>query len=209
MMELLEREGQKRNGHRCHYQGLQNYDRQGKNWTHEEGLMFLMPKRRASQPRLSQEKGKSHDLAADSYHSRSNPHCLKKDDGKRTHGPHPKFHGPVKRQWKNGILRRGRMRGFLIWRTRSTSVSPSLNIHAVTTHITANTISLPIEIKKSEYESIKTLALIDSRAWGKFINQKYAEQLKLPIWTLKRLIMVRNIDGTLNKTGTITSWILR
>ena len=87
------------------------------------------------------------------------------------------------------------------------SVSPSLNIHAVTTHITVNTISLPIEIKKSEYESVETLALIDSGARGKFINQKYAEQLGLPIQTLKRPIMARNVDGTLNKTGTITSYV--
>ena len=87
------------------------------------------------------------------------------------------------------------------------SVSPSLNIHAVTTHITVNTISLPIEIKKSEYESVETLALIDSRARGKFINRKYAEQLGLPIQTLKRPIMARNVDGTLNKTGTITSYV--
>ena len=86
-------------------------------------------------------------------------------------------------------------------------MSPSLNIHAVTTHITANTISLPIEIKKSEYESIETLALIDSGAGGKFINQKYAEQLGLPIRNLKRPIMARNVDGTLNKTGTITSYV--
>ena len=57
-------------------------------------------------------------------------------------------------------------------------------------------ISLPIEIKKSEYESAETLALIDSGAGGKFINRKYAEQLGLPIQTLKRPIMVRNVDGT-------------
>ena len=86
-------------------------------------------------------------------------------------------------------------------------VSPSLNIHAVNTHITANAISLPIEIKKNEYESVETLALIDSGARGKFINQKYVEQLGLPIQTLKKPIMARKVDGTLNKTGTITSYV--
>ena len=95
----------------------------------------------------------------------------------------------------------------MIQRTRSTSVSPSLNIHAVNTYITANVILLPIEIKKNEYESIKTLALIDSGAGGKFINWKYAEQLGLPIQTLERPIMARNMDRTLNKTGTITSYV--
>ena len=33
------------------------------------------------------------------------------------------------------------------------------------------------------------------------------EQLGLPIQTLKKLIMARNVDGTLNKTGTITSYV--
>jgi Aspartyl protease len=99
------------------------------------------------------------------------------------------------------------MGGFLIWRTGSTSVSPSLNIHAVTTYITANTILLPIEIKKNEYESVETLALINSGAGEKFINRKYAEQLGLPIQTLERPIMARNVDGTLNKTGTIISYM--
>ena len=86
-------------------------------------------------------------------------------------------------------------------------MSPSLNIHAVNTYITANAISLPIEIKKNKYESVETLALIDSRAGGKFINRKYAEQLGLPIQTLERPIMARNVDRTLNKTGTITSYV--
>ena len=50
--------------------------------------------------------------------------------------------------------------------TGSTSVSPVLDIHSVLTHITVNTISLPILIKKSESESVKTLALIDSGSGG-------------------------------------------
>ena len=154
------------------------------------------PKGGTPQPRLSREEGKGHNFTIDGYHPHSDPYYPKKDDGKGTHSPHPKSHGLVKRLWKDGVLWRGRTGGFLIRRTRSTSVSPSLNIHAVTTHITANTISLPIEIKKNEYESVKTLALIDSRAGGIFIYRKYVEQLGLPIQTLKRPIMVRNVDGT-------------
>ena len=88
-----------------------------------------------------------------------------------------------------------------------TLVSPLLNIHTVHTYINANSILLPIEIKKSEYESVETLALIDSGAGGKFINRKYAERLGLPIQTLEKSIMARNVDGTLNKTGTITSYV--
>ena len=66
---------------------------------------------------------------------------------------------------------------------------------------------MPIEIKKNEYESVETLALIDSGAGGKFINRKYVEQLGLSIQTLKKPIMAKNIDRTLNKTGTITSYV--
>ena len=95
----------------------------------------------------------------------------------------------------------------MIQRTGLTLVSPSLTIHSVTTRITANTISLPIIIKKSEYENVETFALIDSRAGGKFINQNYAEQLGLPIQTLRKPIMAWNIDRTLNKTGTIISYV--
>ena len=95
----------------------------------------------------------------------------------------------------------------MIRRTGSTSVSPVLDIHSVIANMTVNMILLPILIKKSESESVETLALIDSRAGGKFINQKYAEQLGLPIQPLRRLIMARNIDRTLNKSGTITSYV--
>ena len=56
-------------------------------------------------------------------------------------------------------------------------------------------------------QNVETLALIDSGAGGRFINWKYAEWLGLPIQTLERPIMARNIDGTLNKTGTITSYV--
>ena len=66
---------------------------------------------------------------------------------------------------------------------------------------------MPIEIKKSEYENVETLALIDSEVGGKFINRKYAEWLGLPIQNLEKPIMARNVDGTLNKTGMITSYV--
>ena len=86
-------------------------------------------------------------------------------------------------------------------------VSPVLDIHSVLANLTINTILLPIFIKKSESENIETLVLIDSGVGGKFINQKYAEQLGLPIQPLRKPIMAQNIDGTLNKSGTITSYI--
>ena len=86
-------------------------------------------------------------------------------------------------------------------------VSPVLDIHSVLANMTANTISLPILIRKSESKSVETLVLIDSGAGGKFINLKYAEQLGLLIQPLRKPITARNIDRTLNKSGMITSYV--
>ena len=69
---------------------------------------------------------------------------------------------------------------------RFLTVSPSLDIHHVTTKIYANTISLPVTIKRSEYQNIETLTLIDSGAGGQFIHQEYVKQLGLPTEPLKK-----------------------
>ena len=68
------------------------------------------------------------------------------------------------------------------------SVSPSLDIYSVLANMTVNAISLPILIRKSESENVETLTLIDSGAGEKFINLKYAEQLGLPIQSLRKPI---------------------
>ena len=62
-------------------------------------------------------------------------------------------------------------------------------------------------IKKSEYQNVETLALIDSGAGGQFIHQEYVEQLGLSTKPLKKAITAQNIDGTPNRTGTINSYI--
>ena len=73
--------------------------------------------------------------------------------------------------------------------------------------IYANTISLPVTIKKNECQNVETLALIDSGAGGQFIHQDYVEQLGLFTRPLKKAITARNVDGTSNKTGTINSYV--
>ena len=45
--------------------------------------------------------------------------------------------------------------------------------------------------------------LIDSGAGGKFIDQNYAKTLTLPLQNLIKPIPALNVDGTLNKKGTI------
>ena len=87
------------------------------------------------------------------------------------------------------------------------SVSPPLDIHLVTAKIHANTISLPVAIKKNECQSVETLALIDSGAGGQFIHRDYVEQLGLSTQPLKRVITAQNVDGTPNRTGTINSYV--
>jgi hypothetical protein len=47
-------------------------------------------------------------------------------------------------------------------------------------------------------------ALIDSGAMENFINQKMVDRLKLGSKKLEQHIRLRNVDGTLNKTGQIT-----
>ena len=94
----------------------------------------------------------------------------------------------------------------MIRRTVSTSAPPRLDIHAVTTKIHANTISLPVTIK-NEYRNVETFALIDSRAGGQFIHRDYTEQLGLSTQPLGKTITARNVDGTTNKTGTINSYV--
>ena len=82
---------------------------------------------------------------------------------------------------------------------------PVTNIHSVNTTICNNSISLPILIKQNE-EIIETLALINSGAGGKFINRRYTEQQGFQIETLNKPIIPRNVDGTTNKSGAITSY---
>ena len=59
----------------------------------------------------------------------------------------------------------------------------------------------------SKNKTVETLALIDSGAGGKFINREYAELLGLPTQKLNRPVTARNVDGTVNKAGTITSYV--
>ena len=68
-----------------------------KNRAHKEGLMLSVLKGGTSQSRLPREERKSRGPTINSYHPRSDPCYPEEDDGKGTHGPHPKSHGLVKR----------------------------------------------------------------------------------------------------------------
>ena len=56
-------------------------------------------------------------------------------------------------------------------------------------------------------KNVKTLALIDSGAGGKFIDQNFAKKEQLETKDLENPLVVYNVDGTLNKTGTIRKYV--
>ena len=58
-----------------------------------------------------------------------------------------------------------------------------------------------------ENKIVEALSLLDSGAGGEFINQNYAKTLKLPLLNLEKLIPTVNVDGTLNKKGTIKQYV--
>ena len=63
----------------------------------------------------------------------------------------------------------------------------------------------PIQVQGAENDKIvETEALLDCGAGGKFIDQNYMRNMKWPQTKLEKPIRVRNVDGTLNKTGMIT-----
>ena len=98
------------------------------------------------------------------------------------------------------VLCRCQKTGFLIRRSGSTSVSPSLDIYSVTTTvINLNKLSIPIQIEDTEDRGVKTLGLIDSSAGGKFINQNYAKRMGFKTHKLEKPLQDYNVDGTKNK----------
>jgi predicted aspartyl protease len=63
---------------------------------------------------------------------------------------------------------------------------------------------LPIAVAESEKETVKTKALLDCGAGGTFIDQQFVKNHGLTTSSTRKPILVRNVDGTLNKNGTIT-----
>ena len=84
----------------------------------------------------------------------------------------------------------------------STPLSPICIQTMFSGSINKNSLSIPLKIKTEE-ETVETNALLDSGAGGEFIDQNYAKTLNIPLKTLDKPIPTINIDGTLNKKGTI------
>jgi hypothetical protein len=88
------------------------------------------------------------------------------------------------------------------------SVSPILDIYSVEQTKDSNEITFPITFESNRSkEIVETQTLIDSGAGGTFIDQNYARKLNLETQLLETPLTARNVDGTVNKRGTIKSYV--
>ena len=72
--------------------------------------------------------------------------------------------------------------------------------------INKSSLSIPLKIK-TESKIVENQALLDSGAGGEFIDQNYAKTLDLSLKNLDKPIPAINVDGTLNKKGTIKHYV--
>ena len=57
--------------------------------------------------------------------------------------------------------------------------------------------------KLESYEGVAVRALLDSGATGLFMNTTFAQEKEFKIEKLKKPLLVRNVDGTVNTGGAI------
>ena len=72
-----------------------------------------------------------------------------------------------------------------------------------------NTMYLPMKISSEKQAGIEIVeeGFLDCGATGKFIDQNYTKDKGLKTEPLKEPIKVYNVDGTLNKRGTIQQYV--
>ena len=87
-------------------------------------------------------------------------------------------------------------------------VSPILSIHHVQAAgiFNKNSLFIPLTFENGG-KIIEMKGLLDSGAGGKYIDQNFAQQEKLALNKLEEPITVYNVDGTLNKKGTIRNYV--
>ena len=62
-------------------------------------------------------------------------------------------------------------------------------------------------IQSENNKTVEVLSLIDSGAGGEFVDQNYARNMGFNVQKLSKPLIARNVDGTRNKQGTITSFV--
>ena len=83
-------------------------------------------------------------------------------------------------------------------------VSPKPNIYLFTADVQRNKINLSATIMHNKKnEIIETKPLLDCRAGGIFMDQNFAQKHGIRTTKLDKPITAQNVDGTLNKKGTI------
>ena len=88
------------------------------------------------------------------------------------------------------------------------SISPVLDVFSMTVAtMKSNALSIPIIVNCKKNKTVEMLALIDSGARGKFIDQNYAKESGFTLENLEEPLMARNVDGTENKRGKFTKYI--
>ena len=137
------------------------------------------------------------------------PNPTQEDDPERALCSYPIHHQRDEWERERRVLQRSRGRGFLKWRNGSTTISPVLDIFSVTlATIKSNSLSILISIENAERnKNVETLGLINSGAGGEFIDQNYVKNAGFKTQPLDKPIMARNVDGTENKKGKITSFV--
>jgi hypothetical protein len=89
-------------------------------------------------------------------------------------------------------------------------VSPSVSILSVlVVQVSNKLISIPIslcELQKNN-ETVNLEALLDSGAGGLFIDETFARNNDFTLYKLSGPLNTYNVDGMLNKKGTITSYV--
>ena len=99
---------------------------------------------------------------------------------------------------------------FLKKESASTSVTPSISIlNVIIAEIKNKSMSILISILSDHVKrkTVKRKALLDIGAGGKFINQNFVLRENIRTHKLAKPITIYNVDGTENKTGTITQYV--
>jgi hypothetical protein len=94
----------------------------------------------------------------------------------------------------------------LVTTTQVKELATAMKIHGGIYLMMAKKLEIPITLKIFKGTTTEE-ALLDSRATENFIDQSTVDRLKLGTKAMDKPVLVRNIDGTTNKTGKITWYI--
>ena len=88
-------------------------------------------------------------------------------------------------------------------------MSPLSILSVLVAWVSNKPIAIPITLHESQRnrEPVELEALLNSGAGGLFIDAKFAKENGFALCSLPEPLNAYNVDGTLNKKGTITSYV--